>query len=111
MPRPGIQLNELLDDMAVYVDSMMAGYGHMKMCHMVADTTEELLAMADRIGVARRWLQKAGTPHEHFDVCLSMRRAAVRAGAVEITMRQLAYFIRDKRVSLSSNTEFRRAAD
>jgi hypothetical protein len=27
------------------------------MCHMWADTLDELMAMADRIGVARRWIQ------------------------------------------------------
>lgn len=50
--------------MTIYVDNMRANYGRMKMCHMVADSTDELLAMADRIGVARKWLQKAGTAHE-----------------------------------------------
>ena len=47
--------------MTVYVDNMQAPFGRMKMCHMVADTSEELLAMADKIGVQRKWLQKAGT--------------------------------------------------
>jgi len=81
----------------VYVDDMQASYGRMKMCHMLADTTAELLAMADSIGVSRRWLQKQGTPHEHFDVCASKRAAAVRSGAVEITMRDMALLIRRKR--------------
>jgi len=56
---------------AVYVDNMRAIYGRMVMCHMVADTTAELLAMADTIGVARKWLQHAGTYREHFDIALS----------------------------------------
>lgn len=71
--------------MAVYVDDMKARFGRMVMCHMVADSTDELLTMADRIGVARRWLQDAGTPEEHFDIALSKRSLAVAAGAVEIT--------------------------
>jgi hypothetical protein len=72
---------------SVYVDDMRARYGRMVMCHMTADSSEELLAMADRIGVARRWLQKPGTPREHFDICLARRALAVKAGAVETTAR------------------------
>lgn len=74
--------------MAVFVDDMRAPYGRMLMCHMGADTTEELLAMADRIGVARKWIQYAGTWREHFDVALSKRALAVAAGAVEVTQRE-----------------------
>lgn len=83
--------------MAVYVDSMRAGYGRMIMCHMVADTTDELLAMADQIGVARRWLQDAGTHREHFDVCQSKRAQAVKVGAVEVSMREVAVICRRRR--------------
>lgn len=83
--------------MAVYVDDMQAAYGRMKMCHMIADTTEELLAMADRIGVARRWLQKPGTSHEHFDIAMSKRALAVMAGATEVSRMQLGRIIRAKR--------------
>lgn len=71
--------------MSVYVDDMECRYGRMVMCHMAADSTAELLAMADRVGVARRWLQCPGTWKEHFDVCLSKREAAVAAGAVQLT--------------------------
>ena len=73
--------------MSVYVDDMRARFGRMVMCHMLADSTEELLTMADRIGVSRRWLQHAGTPKEHFDIALSKRALAVEAGAIEITWR------------------------
>ena len=76
--------------MSVYVDDMKADFGRMKMCHMIADSTEELLAMADRIGVARKWLQDAGTPREHFDIALSKRALALGAGARSITMRELS---------------------
>ena len=87
--------------MTVYVDNMhllpMGRLGRMKMCHMIADSTEELLAMADRIGVARRWIQKAGTPHEHFDIAMSKRALAVEAGAKEVTTHELGQILRDRR--------------
>jgi len=76
--------------MSVYVDDMRAPYGRLIMCHMIADSQEELLLMADDIGVARKWLQDGGTYREHFDVCLAKRAKAVTLGAVEITRRDLA---------------------
>jgi len=71
--------------MSVYVDDMYAPFGNMLMCHMVADTKEELLAMVDKIGVQRKWIQKEGTTGEHFDIAKSKRALAVKAGAIEIT--------------------------
>lgn len=75
--------------MTVYVDDMRAPFGRMIMCHMIADTREELDAMADRVGVARKWIQKAGTWKEHYDVSLGARAKAVAAGAVEVTQIEL----------------------
>lgn len=86
--------------MAVYVDDMRAPFGRMIMCHMIADSTEELLAMADAIGVARRWIQKAGTRWEHFDISLSRRQKAIEAGAVAITRKDLGRRIAVKAPSL-----------
>lgn len=76
--------------MTVYVDDMARPYGRMVMYHMIADSRAELDAMADAIGVARRWVQKPGTAREHYDICQAMRVKAVKFGAVEITQRQLA---------------------
>ena len=70
--------------MSVYVDDMRAKFGRMVMCHMLADTDEELHAMAARIGVARKWHQKPNTAHSHYDICLSKRALAVSFGAQEI---------------------------
>lgn len=75
--------------MAVYVDDMRASFGRMVMCHMVADTLEELHAMADTIGVARRWYQGPPvTRMPHYDIALSKRALAVQAGALEIQQRE-----------------------
>jgi hypothetical protein len=83
--------------MTVYVDDMAAQYGRMVMFHMVADTDEELHEMAAKIGVARRWHQKAGTPHSHYDICKGKRTQAVALGAVEVDRAGLAAVIKRKR--------------
>ncbi len=83
--------------MTVYVDDMQAPFGRMKMCHMVADSTEELLAMADKIGVDRKWLQSPGTSREHFDIAMSKRALAVKAGAIEVTRKELGRITLAKR--------------
>lgn len=83
--------------MTVYVDNMQAKLGRMIMCHMMADTTEELLEMADHIGVHRRYIQHAGTEREHFDISLSKRAIAVRAGAKEVTQKDLGRLILARR--------------
>lgn len=68
--------------MSVYVDRAANGFRRMVMCHMIADTPEELAAMADKIGVALRWFQaEASMPH--FDICKSKKLLALKAGAVE----------------------------
>jgi hypothetical protein len=70
-----------------------------KMSHMIADTDEELHAMAARIGVQRKWFQKAGTSTRHYDITMTMRAKAVAAGAVEITMKQAALMCRHRRLT------------
>lgn len=80
--------------MTVYVDDMRAPFGKgpykMILCHMIADSSDELLAMADRIGMARRWIQEKDTAREHFDIGLGMKKKAIAAGAVLITQHELA---------------------
>jgi len=83
--------------MTVYVDNGRYSFGRMQMSHMVADTPLELLQMADTIGVARRWLQHAGTEREHFDICQSKRVLAVKAGAIPITQRELGLRLLERR--------------
>lgn len=74
--------------MPVYVDNARHPFGRMLMCHMIADTRDELHGMAAQIGVARRHFQDKGA-HAHYDICQSKRAAAVQAGAVEVTSREL----------------------
>ncbi len=70
--------------MSVYIDEAAIPFGRMLMNHMVADTTEELDAMADKIGVARKWCQKRGTTREHYDVAMSKRALAIEHGALPV---------------------------
>lgn len=85
--------------MSVYVDEARHPFGRMLMCHMLADTREELLAMADSIGVERRHIQKEGTHQEHFDISKSKRALAVQHGALEVDYRGLAAVMTRKRVA------------
>jgi hypothetical protein len=91
----------------VYVDDMydfkkygtdIGRFGRMKMSHMLADTTEELLEMADKIGVQRKWIQHAGTSREHFDICMSKRKKAIEWGAKAITWRESGEIMLSRRV-------------
>lgn len=68
--------------MSVYVDEAIWPFGRMMMCHMIADTEEELLAMADTIGVARKWIQKKPGRPTHFDIAKGKRALAIKAGAI-----------------------------
>jgi hypothetical protein len=71
--------------MAVYVDNYGAAFGRMIMSHMIADSHEELLEIARKIGVQEKWIQYEGTYREHFDICLSKRKKAVLLGAIEMS--------------------------
>src|SRR5262249_9432125 len=81
----------------VYVDDMRARFGRMTMCHMIADTDDELHAMADRIGVARKWHQI--TSDSHYDIALSKKALAIEYGARPITWRQCGVMCANRRAT------------
>lgn len=81
--------------MAVYVDRAIHTFGRMRMCHMLADSVEELHGMADRIGIKRQWFQNHGTPH--YDICKAKRELALKSGAVEADRKQVVALIRKHR--------------
>ena len=74
--------------MAVYVDQSIYKYRRMVMCHMVADTLEELHEMADKIGIDRKWFQ-SDSRYPHYDICKTKRALAVENGAKEVTGRDI----------------------
>jgi hypothetical protein len=83
-------------DMVTYVDDMhkleLGRLGRMRMSHMIADSEEELHAMAERIGMKRAWYQG-----DHYDVAKGRRAAAIAAGAVEVPLRTLASMVSFRR--------------
>ncbi len=79
--------------MSVYVDPLMNhGWRLGPSCHMWADTSDELHAMATRIGMKRAWFQCKPKPNgrvfPHYDLVGSRRAKAVTFGAIEMDRRQ-----------------------
>jgi hypothetical protein len=74
--------------MPVYVDPMVdygkrIGRAGPRWCHMIADTLDELHALAARIGLRRAWFQgESSAPH--YDIGTDGKRAlAIAEGAVD----------------------------
>ena len=82
--------------MAVYVDSARIPYGRMLMSHLMADTSEELVAMAETLGLDR-WIQYVGTAQEHLDVSQTKRLEAINLGAQPVHPRVLVELRQRKR--------------
>ena len=77
--------------MSVYVDDVRHRFGRMIMCHMWADTLDELLAAADAIGVQRKWIRGHPTfsfgKHRnaswvYFNISLTMKDRAIARSAI-----------------------------
>lgn len=81
--------------MTVYVDNARHRYGRMIMCHMIADTEQELHDFAARIGIARRHYQG-----DHYDICLQKKALARQYGAIEVTTRAMVRLRRDFRAGI-----------
>lgn len=79
--------------MTVYVDAPRHRLGRMVMCHMAADTLEELHAMAERLGVRRHFQDRPGAPH--YDICKMNRERAIALGARPVTSRALLMIARN----------------
>lgn len=96
--------------MAVYVDEPIHPYRGMMMCHMLADTTEELMAMAQQLNLKPSWIQHPGTPREHFDIATSKRTLALKLGARAATREEIVAVIRGKRAVLLATVTQRNAS-
>lgn len=64
------------------------GYGPLRWCcHMLADTVEELHAMADALEIPRAWFRdpvSRMTSFAHYDLTQDKRNEAIGNGAIEI---------------------------
>lgn len=75
--------------MSVYVGPSVYPLGRMKMCHMVADSLDELHGMADAITLPRRYFQDLDKRRPHYDVAMSKRALAVKFGALPVEERKI----------------------
>lgn len=68
--------------MTVYVDEVKHRFGRMIMCHLWADSLDELHAFAAKLGLKRSWFQcPPKASWEHYDISLSLKAKALALGA------------------------------
>ncbi len=67
----------------------------MIMCHMIADTLDELHDMADLLGLRRNWFQPWSSPH--YDLTLFRREKAIELGAIILGRREFVKKLREIR--------------
>jgi hypothetical protein len=93
---------------ATFVDAVQsypsAGLRFTDFCHLLADTRDELHALADELGVPRRIFQDHPW-RWHYDLPSHLRVDAVRLGAVELTMHQVGALLRERRAAVRAATE------
>lgn len=93
----------LENEMTVYVDDFdvaaRVGTLSRRWSHLVADTPDELRNFGRRLRLPLSWIQKSGTPLEHFDVTSSVRRRAVALGAEPVDYVRMQQVIAKKRLA------------
>ncbi len=70
--------------MTVYVDDAVTWWRGQRWAHLMADTLEELHAMAAKLGLPRRAFQDKPSG-VHYDVTVELREHALRLGAIAIS--------------------------
>lgn len=69
--------------MTIYVDDVRHSFRRMIMCHMWADTEEELHREAAALGLRRSWFQEPPKASwRHYDISLGVKAKALERGAV-----------------------------
>jgi hypothetical protein len=86
-----------------YVDTVRsypdAGLRFTEYCHLLADTREELHAMAAAVGMPRRAFQDHPW-RWHYDLPAPLRERAVARGATVVTMHEVGALLRRRRSEL-----------
>lgn len=70
--------------MSVYVDDAITPWRGHRWAHMMADTLDELHALAGRLGIPRRAFQDKASG-AHYDLTEELREEALRLGAIAIS--------------------------
>ena len=70
--------------MAVYIDDAVHAWRDKRWAHLLADTLDELHAMAARLGIPRRAFQNK-LSGAHYDVPSELRDQAIAYGTVPIS--------------------------
>lgn len=56
-------------------------------CHLYADSLDELISFANKIGLKRSWLQNESGRFPHFDIVPTYRQKAISNGAIELSLK------------------------
>jgi len=87
---------------ACYVDTVRhypnAGLRYTDYCHLLADTRDELHAMADALGMPRRIFQDHPW-RWHYDLPAHLRPQAIELGAQVVDVRAVATLLRARRAT------------
>jgi hypothetical protein len=89
--------------MPCYVDTVRAypgkGLRYERFCHLLADSREELHAMADALGIPRHYFQDHPW-RWHHDLPEPLRARAVELGAREVTLHEVGELLRSRKRAL-----------
>ncbi len=78
----------------IYVDEAIFPYRNQMWCHMYSLNVWALHDFAKSIGLKRSWF-RAREEFPHYDLSPSKRAKAVKAGAIEVTCREMVKLSKD----------------
>ena len=81
----------------IYVDAPKYPFKRFVMCHLMADSLDELHAFAERLSLSKEWFQD-----DHYDISKSKRTQAIKMGALTVSSRYLVQL--RKKIRDHSNT-------